>query len=121
MPSSTDFSQRGTFAVLDERSVFDKTVVFHEIDSMSIEQLDSGIWDPDEKFTTCRSWRVQFSDAYDMVILLEYVAAIWDTVLVRAEDRYTGQDGIFDLQRAMIEKGCKEDEHLEHRKRKGRL
>ena len=78
------------FVVLDERGVQEKTVVVHA-------------WDPaidDDEVSTWRSWRVRFEAAEEMVnAIFGGPMAMYETVFV-GSDRFTGEDGIFDFQRA---------------------
>ena len=79
-----------TFVVLDERGVQEKTVVVHA-------------WDPaidDDEVSTWRSWRVQFEATEEMVdAIFGGPMDMYGPVFVRS-NRFTGEDGIFDFQRA---------------------
>ena len=79
-----------TFIVLDERGVQEKTVVVHA-------------WDPaidDNEVSTWRSWRVQFEATEEMVdAIFGGPMDMYEPVFVRS-NRFTGEDGIFDFQRA---------------------
>ena len=79
-----------TFVVLDERGVQEKTVVVHA-------------WDPaidDNEVSTWRSWRVQFEATEEMVdAIFGGPMDMYEPVFVRS-NRFTGEDGIFDFQRA---------------------
>jgi hypothetical protein len=78
------------FAVLDERGAQDKTVVIHLWD----EDID------DEALSTWRSWRVRWVDAEETVDGIEGEMEIFEAIFLNS-DQFTGEDGIFDFQKAM--------------------
>ena len=78
-----------TFIVLDECGVQEKTVLVYTWEN-AIE---------DNEISTWRSWRVRFEAAAEAVENICEPMDMYEPVYLRS-DRFTGEDGIFDFQRA---------------------
>ena len=81
---------RDIFVTLDERGAQEKTVVIHTWDK-AIE---------DNEVSTWRSWRVRFEAAEEMVAILFHGTMVMYEPVFLSSYRWTGEDGIFDFQRA---------------------
>ena len=95
------------FAVLDERSTQDHTIIIHYF------HRENGMEGPDDgkeidSFWT--SWRVRVAEAQNMMTDLEFTLQIYDEVYSK-KDRYTGEDGVFPVEIAVNEwMGASKDE-----------
>lgn len=87
----------GRFAVLDDRSAEDETVVIHylKIDCNDLAEIIGRKW---------VHWRVTFADSYEMICLLTTSPEIIERVFM-SSDKFTGDDGIFRMQDAFREMG----------------
>jgi hypothetical protein len=89
------FLEQDYFAILDERSVRVKTVRIHYLkqeidDDETVEEFE----------TNWYSWRIRFGDAYEMTCSLSNTFEMWEEVFL-ACNQFTGEDGIFDYQKAL--------------------
>jgi hypothetical protein len=87
------FIDSNTFAILDERSVQDKTVVIH----FRNEEMDDDTLE--ETGLTWYSWRIRFGDAEEMTCALEETLDMFEDVFQQSA-AFTGENGIFDFQGA---------------------
>ncbi|KAI9883794.1 MAG: hypothetical protein M1823_004426 [Watsoniomyces obsoletus] len=80
------------FAVLDERSPDDKTIVLHyqHLDNVDDETSDRMSW---------RSWRIRFGEAWRMSVNLT-TADIAYPVYLKHGDRFVDEDGILAVEEA---------------------
>ena len=91
---------RKTFAILHERSTSDNTLVVH-YEHTELGELCEAL------YKCWASWRVRFSEAENLIDLLEFCPEFWYTTFSQS-DRFIGEDGIFPVN-FVIEKVAQDD------------
>jgi len=89
------------FAVLDERSASDGTVVLWmqlDKDLMGQGEESGDVEAEDEVEKVWRQWRVKFEDSEKIAIDLDMTIAMWP---VYCRDDLVGEDGVFNVKRAI--------------------
>jgi hypothetical protein len=92
---------------LDERSAQDKTVVINDL-GYTLEELRPTDGTVIGDLSTWRSWRIRFDDALEIVNILDGNLNVFEAVLLEPDQElFIGEDGIYDLQKALKAAGCK--------------
>lgn len=84
------------FAVLDERSTKDDTVVLY-YDEVILDEVTD-----EENDAVLHAYRVKFADAHDMVGLIENCnISVIEEYVLKAGPRFTNEDGVFEFAEAV--------------------
>ena len=90
-----DWLDSSVFAVLDERSTQDRTVIIQHLNVLFDEETEEPAGE-----TTWIKWRIHFTDAYELLAYIMTTEEIVQRVLLKA-DQFTTEDGIFEMQEAL--------------------
>ena len=106
--NGTSLSSR-SIAVLDERSITDSTVVFHQFHFKDLwEDADEPVVGPVEATDNGDlwwKWRVRFNKSWAFWTAVSNMSIAVDTIAMFSEPQYQSPDGVVDVETAMEDHG----------------
>ena len=99
----------GSIAILDQRSITDSTVVFHQFHRKDLwEECDELFARPAEVTDNgdfWYKWRVPFNKAWPLYTSVSNLSIAEDTVAMFSKPQYQSPDGVIDVEAALKDRG----------------